>query len=282
MKRMLLALLAAALCLSLAACGSTEPAEDTTRDTTGDTAGASAAENPNEVDTIHYETEKGILVYTGYEFADWALVENNQGLTQDDPVLILTFDFTNKQANPAQVQSAFAIQAFQNGTEINENLSWSSGGAQYDLISDYFSDVLKGGTVSFGRLFPLEDTSPVTIVVSDKDGDENAYQMMTIALDQSTTAATVTEAQVEELLQGTWNLTSSAGGSGSFTFAQGALTVNGNGSVMTGTYTVDLTGRKIAATLQATDGSVSIELPFQSDGSTLQLFNTAGESLVKE
>ena len=44
----------------------------------------------------------------------------------------------------------------------------------------------------------------------------------------------------------------------------------------------DLTGQKIAGTLQATDGSVSIELPFQCDGSTLQLFNTAGENLVKE
>lgn len=275
MKRILLSLLAAALCVSLAACGSTEPAEDT--------AGETATETTNEVDTIHYETEKGTIVYTGYEFADWALVEGNQGLTQNDKVLILKFDFTNKQANPAQVQSAFQIQAFQNGTEINENLSWSSSGAQYDLISDYFSDVLKDGTVSFGRMFPLEDNSPVTIMVSDKDGDENAYQMMTIELDQDTiTAASVTETQVETLLQGTWNLTSSAGGSGSFTFDQGNLTVVGNGSQMNGTYSVDLEGQKIAATLQATDGSVSIELPFQCDGSTLQLFNTAKESLVKE
>ncbi len=274
MKRILLSLLAAALCVSLAACGSTEPAEDT--------AGETTTEPTNEVDTIHYETEKGTIVYTGYEFADWALVENNQGLTQDDKVLIVKFDFTNKQANPAQVQSAFQIQAFQNGTEINENLSWSSGGAQYDLIGDYFSDVLKDGTVSFGRLFPLEDSSPVTIMVSDKDGDENAYQMMTIELDQDTTTAAATASQVEALLQGTWNLTSSAGGSGSFTFDQGALTVVGNGSQMNGTYSVDLEGQKIAATLQATDGSVSIELPFQCDGSTLQLFNTAGENLVKE
>ena len=279
MKRILLSLLAAALCLSLAACGSTETTEETTEDTAGETT----TENSNEVDTINYETEKGTIVYTGYEFADWALVENNQSLTQDDQVLIVKFDFTNKQTNPAQVQSAFQIQAFQNGVEITDNLSWSSGGSQYDLISNYFSDVLKDGTISFGRMYPLTDSSPVTVMVSDKDGDENAYQMMTIDLDQATTAAaSVTEAQVEELLQGTWNLTSSAGGSGAFTFTQGALTVNGGGSVMNGTYTVDLAGQKIAATLQATDGSVSIELPFQCDGSTLQLFNTAGENLVKE
>ena len=280
MKRILLSLLtAAALCLALAACGSTTESGDTTEDTAGETS----AESTNEVDTINYETEKGTIVYTGYEFAEWALVEHNQDLTQDDQVLIVKFDFTNKQANPAQVQSAFQIQAFQNGTEISDNLSWSSSGSQYDLIGNYFSDVLKDGTLSFGKMFPLKDSSPVTIMVSDKDGDENAYQMMTVAVDQETTAAaSVTEAQVEELLQGTWNLTSSAGGSGAFTFDQGTLTVVGGGSQMNGTYTVDLTGQKIAGTLQATDGSVSIELPFQCDGSTLQLFNTAGENLVKE
>ena len=149
------------------------------------------------MDTINSETDKATIVYTGYEFAEWALVENNQGLTQADQVLIVKFDFTNKQANPAQVQSAFRIQAFQNGVEITDNLSWSSGGSQYDLIGNYFSDVLKDGTVSFGKMFPLKDSSPVTIMVSDKDGDENAYQMMTVAVDQETTAAaSVTECLV--------------------------------------------------------------------------------------
>lgn len=280
MKRILLSLLtAAALCLALAACGSTTESGDTTEDTAGETS----AESTNEVDTINYETEKGTIVYTGYEFAEWALVEHNQDLTQDDQVLIVKFDFTNKQANPAQVQSAFQIQAFQNGTEISDNLSWSSSGSQYDLIGNYFSDVLKDGTLSFGKMFPLKDSSPVTIMVSDKDGDENAYQMMTLDLAQAEAAAAETADQVETLLQGTWNITSSAGGSGSFLFDQGTLTVTtGDGQQMTGTYTVDSQGEKLDAILQASNGSVSIELPFQCDGSTLQLFNTAGENLVKE
>lgn len=280
MKRILLSLLAVVFCLSLAACGSGETAGDTAQDT----ASGTTAENPNEVDTISYETEKGTIVYTGYEFAEWALVENNQSLTENDQVLILKFDFTNKQTNPAQVQSAFQIQAFQNGVEITDNLSWSSGGSQYDMISNYFSDVLKGGTISFGCMFPLEDSSPVTIMVSDKDGDENAYQMMTIEIDQDIPAAdsSITEEQVEEMLQGTWNLSSSAGGSGTFTFDQGSLTVVGGGSQMNGTYTIDLAGQMVSATLQATDGSVRIELPFQVEGDALQLFNTAGENLIKE
>ena len=284
MKRILLSLLAAVLCLSLVACGAGAPAGDTTQDTTQDTAGDTAAENPNEVDTINYETELGSIVYTGYEFADWALVENNQGLTENDQVLILKFDFTNKQAKPAQVQSAFQIQAFQNGVEIKSNLSWSSGGSQYDLISNYFSDVLKDGTLSFGCMFPLEDSSPVTVMVSDKDGDENAYQMMTITIDQGATAAdsSVTEAQVEQMLQGTWSISSSAGGSGDFTFDQGSITVVGGGSQMNGTYTIDLAGQIISSSFQATDGTVKIELPFKVEGNTLQLFNTAGENLVKE
>lgn len=278
MKRILLSLLTVlSLVLCLAACGS-----ETTGDTGEDTTTETTAESTNEVDTIHYETEKGTIVYTGYEFAEWALVEHNQDLTQDDQVLIVKFDFTNKQANPAQVQSAFQIQAFQNGTEITDNLSWSSSGTQYDLIGNYFSDVLKDGTLSFGKMFPLKDSSPVTIMVSDRDGDENAYQMMTLDLAQAEAAAAATADQVETLLQGTWSITSSAGGSGSFTFDQGTLTVVGGGSQMNGTYTVDAQGQKIDATLQASDGSVAIELPFQCDGTSLQLFNTAGESLVKE
>ena len=99
MKRILLSLLAVVFCLSLAACGSGETAGDTAQDT----ASGTTAENPNEVDTISYETEKGTIVYTGYEFAEWALVENNQSLTENDQVLIMKFDFTNKQTNPAQV-----------------------------------------------------------------------------------------------------------------------------------------------------------------------------------
>ena len=91
MKRILLSLLAVVFCLSLAACGSGETAGDTAQDT----ASGTTTENPNEVDTISYETEKGTIVYTGYEFAEWALVENNQSLTENDQVLILKFDFTN-------------------------------------------------------------------------------------------------------------------------------------------------------------------------------------------
>ena len=53
MKRILLSLLAVVFCLSLAACGSGETAGDTAQDTVSGTT----AENPNEVDTISYETE---------------------------------------------------------------------------------------------------------------------------------------------------------------------------------------------------------------------------------
>ena len=106
----------------------------------------------------------------------------------------------------------------------------------------------------------------------------------TIDVDQDTTAAdtSITEAQVEEMLQGTWNLSSSAGGSGAFTFDQGSITVVGGGSQMNGTYAIDLAGQIISSNFQATDGTVKIELPFKVEGNTLQLFNTAGENLIKE
>lgn len=236
------------------------------------------------MDTINYETDKGIISYTGYEFAEWDLIENNQGLAEDDQVLILKFDFTNKQAKPAQVQSAFDIQAFQNGVEIKGSLSWSSGGSQYSLISNYFSDVLKDGTVSFGSMFPLEDSSPVTIMVSEKDGDENAYQMMTIDIEQDDTAgaSSITEAQVEKMLQGSWVINSSAGGSGTFTFNQGSVSVSGDGNQMDGTYIIDIDGQKITATFAVTNGNVKIELPFEVDENSLMLFNTEGENLIKQ
>lgn len=275
---------AALLCLcilTLAACGGQEPTPGENTDPAGQQE-TQEESNPNEVDTIQYETEQGTIAYTGYEYADWALVKNNSTLTQEDTVLVLKFDFTNQQTNPAQVQSAFTIQAFQNGVEITENLSYSSGGAQYDLIGNYFADVLKGGTVSFGRLYPLKDNSPVTIMVSERGGDENAYQMMTLDLAQAQAEAQAQADQVEQLLQGTWTLDSSSGNSGTFTFSQGTITVLTGGSSITGTYTIDAAGQQVSGTLQATNGSVNILLPFQLEGDTLTLFNNSGEALVKQ
>lgn len=293
MKRILTILLAALLSLSLlslTACGGQEtnqdadpaPSNTEPQNTGEDTPNEEA--NPNEVASINYETDLGKLVYTDYEYANWALVKNNQELTQDDKVLILKFDFTNKQTKPEQVQSAFYIQVFQNGKEIRDSLAYSStGGAQYDLVGDFFSDVLKDSTISFGKLVPLTDDSPVTIMVSAEDGEEDDYQMMTLDLGQTTTDLTEEDKpQIEKLLQGSWTLSSNAGGSGTFIFDQGKVTMLGGSAPIQGKYLINTDSQKISATLQATNGEVGVELPFQLKDDSLQIFNNAGEALIKE
>ena len=290
MKRILTILLAALLSLSLlslTACGGQEtnqdadpaPSNTEPQNTGEDTPNEEA--NPNEVASIDYETDLGKLVYTDYEYANWALVKDNQGLTQDDKVLILKFDFTNKQTKPKQVQSAFYIQAFQNGKEIQDSLAFSSdGGAQYGLVEDFFSDVLKDSTISFGKLVPLTDDSPVTIMVSATGGEEDDYQMMTLDLGQTTTDLTEEDKpQIEKLLQGSWTHSSD---SVTFVFKQGKITMLAGGTMTLGTYQINADNQEITSTFQASNGKVTIKMPFQLKDDSLQVFNNTGEALIKE
>lgn len=176
MKKILALLLSLVICFSLCACG-----KDDTKNTDNKTT--TEAADSSEVESIDFTVEKGSIKYLGIEKA-------NENLVDEENVYVLKFEYTNKQATPAQCQSTFYIQMFQNSVELNDSLSYSSkGGDQYELVGNFFTNAMNGGTVSFGKLVKVKDNSPITVIVKEK-GTDDSYQTMKIELADFESAAT--------------------------------------------------------------------------------------------
>ncbi len=201
MKKIIALLLAALMCILMCACSSktndnqttdgtannsSEPVSSTTETTEATTETTTAANKE-----LNLDTAKGSIKYVGLEKANEGLV-----LVDAENVVLVKFDFTNKQDKVSQSQSVFGIQFFQNGVEIDDSLPYSSkGGEQYELAHAYFSEVLKGGTVHFACIVKLKDNSPLTILVKDNDNTDN-QKMIEVSVknggkvvDSDTTAA---------------------------------------------------------------------------------------------
>ena len=181
MKKFVLSFLAIMVCFSLMACGMdqgsilpggdisateapvTEPAETT----------PPTEETLPMVEVINMTTENGTITYDGFEAA-------NSGLVDDDNAVIFKFTFTSNSERPIQCQDAFQIKYYQNGVEIDE-CSWTSskGGSHYELCSNYFLELMKGGVNSFARVLSLKNGSPVTLMVLESGNSDN-FQMMEI------------------------------------------------------------------------------------------------------
>ena len=314
MKRVLLGQMIAIAMVVLTACGgntaqttTTASTEESSVDAEDDKAEVSeqTAEAVSEtqeadpmVETIDLSFDEGTLKYVGFEKA-------NEGLTEAANALVFKFDFTNNQAKPAQSQSVFKIQFFQNGAELTNHASYSGkGGEQYELVYAYFSDAMKGGTVSFGMIVLPKDDSPITIMVSRNGGlADDQYQMMEVnisdndvdytameeapveevedAADQSgeaeETGTILSEEEIDELLQGEWELPD---GGGTFYFEDGEMTVSSQGMILVGPYEVNLENTCIDAHFKSNDGQVStIHLPykFDDDGNLILMNNHGGE-----
>lgn len=138
----------------------------------------STSNNPTAY-SIDLTTEKGNLKYVGFEKAnDNLIVYGNQG-NEEKNAIVLKFEFTNLQDTPSAVHSTFEIQLYQNGVEIREASAYSSdGGDQFNLARNYQSTVLKGSTVTFGMIFPVENDSKLSVMIKDKYSDQ--YQMIDI------------------------------------------------------------------------------------------------------
>lgn len=285
LKKLLALLLALCMVFALAACGGdAAPAEETTAAEEAPVEEAPEEEYDPMVDCIDLAFDEGSLRYVSFEPA-------NEGLTDEAGTMVFVFEYTNNETKPAQAQSLFRIQFFQNGVELDTNFTFSSlGGDQYDLVGAFFNEAMNGGTITFGRIIQPKDNSPITIMVSRNGGAEEEYQMMEVALDGATDAAVeemmaaageapaeVTPEEIEELLQGTWTLPG-----GSFTFDNGSISVDAGTAVMNGTYTINTADATIDASIQASDGSVAIHLPYTYENGTLTLFNNNGTALTKE
>lgn len=182
MKKFLALLMAAMMCLMLCACSSSGDKDDSKKDDDSSVVGSESKDDEtNEEEKkednkpIDFTVDGGTIKYVGVERA-------NEGLTDEENVIVVKFAFTSNMDTPAQCQQAFGIKFYQNGVQLDKSLSWSSkGGDQYDLVGDYFSEVMKGGTVTFGRLVQVDDYSPLTIMVNEKLKNDS-YQMMELDL----------------------------------------------------------------------------------------------------
>jgi len=85
--------------------------------------------------------------------------------------------------------------------------------------------------------------------------------------------------EIEAALQGTWSLPD---GSGSFTFNAGAIAALTQGQVFAGTYTIQTAENEITGEFSATDGDVTVQLPYKFEDGTLHVFNNRGVEFVKE
>lgn len=280
-KKWIALALIACLAFALAACGGKEPTDDAsaadpTAATNESTENTTAEEADPYVDSIDLELDDGIIKYVRFEKA-------NEDLTDTENAYIFVFDYTNKQALPAQAQSTFTLKFYQNGAELNTGSSYSSkGGDQYDLVGAFFNEALKDGTVTFGKIVSLTDDSPVTIMAR-RNGGEDAYQMMEVditadAPQADETSADMTAEEVDAAVQGTWILQ----GSNYFTFENGALSVVSGGNVINGTYEINVEEATVDGKLTATDGIVNIHMPYAVEDGVFVLYNNAHEVLEKQ
>ncbi len=157
-KKILAAFLAAALVLSMSACGS-EKTEDTNDDVTvtendSNEVKEEKDEEPADDGVIDFKGETFKVTYTKHEIGtDW----------EGNPCLLYYFNFTNngEEATSAMVTSYF--QCFQNGIECESTFTDESN----EAMDNYSKDIQPGVTLEVCEVFSLEDTSEVTIEASD-------------------------------------------------------------------------------------------------------------------
>lgn len=269
-KRTALVTCAALIALTLCGCGSNG-------NSSNGSGNAQTEEGILEVESIDYSTDRGNIKYGYVEKA-------SEGLTDSKNALVFVFDFTNKQDKPTSASSTFIIEFFQNGAELSDHPSYSSsGGDQFKLVSASSDSAMKDGTVQFGQIVIPKDNSPITILVKPNGYfSDSEYQTMEVDISDldgmAAGAMNASAEQVDTALQGSWSVE----GSGTFTFDQGALTVDASGTVMKGTYEVDEGSSTIVGHLGTTDGSVKVSLPYEyGKESGLKIFNNRNVEMVK-
>lgn len=183
MKKILVLGLTLVIALSMSACGGKnddgEKSKQVNQSSEQNIANR-AEENENKgnsprVDILDFSTEKGSIKYVGIEKADSSVVKDDNGV-------LVKYEFTNKQADPASAQNTFGYTYFQNGVEVDTYHSFTVVGNQYDYHKRFSGAVMNGATASVGDYVKLSDHSPLTIMVKDYQTDE--YQMMEISVSE--------------------------------------------------------------------------------------------------
>lgn len=294
MKKLFVNVLCFVIAMSLCACGASPVitndsgaatvTESNTERTDGENQGVTEKEN-SEID---FTLDEGNIKFVKFDKAD-------PELTDQENALIFIFDYTNYQDRPSNVQGTFWIRCFQNGAELNDSVSYRVvDKEQYYLIQSFYSEALKGGTVTFGKLVYPKDNSPITIMV-EKQGSKDEYQMMEVDIsapssenkNSGTTGETqgsadadvvtdVSAEEVDELLQGTWELPN-----GKFVFRHGNVIIYPTDAVLAGTYEINTGDSAVVVTVKASDGDVKMTLSFEYSNGALTLRNNRGVELTK-
>ena len=148
-----------------------------------------------------------------------------------------------------------------------------------EAVDNFFNTAMKDGTMPIARTFMLKEDSPLTIMAEYKSSGD--YQMMELDISAQSGGETGGDAvdaeTIDAALQGGWSLMGNV-----FSFTNGALTVAfTNGQSVSGTYTIDTEASAINGTLQATDGSSNISLPYKYEDGALTLYNNQGQALER-
>ncbi|MDY4429764.1 hypothetical protein [Evtepia sp.] len=132
-------------------------------------------------DAIALTTMDGMaeIKYAGYEYMPaGVLTDDTVDLSK---VIVIFMDYTNhREDEPKEMQGDFWYRVFQNGVELDSSFC-SYYSDKYAPISDFYKAVMMGGTVTTGRFFLLEDSSPITIMVNEQSHNDNK-QSMTVEL----------------------------------------------------------------------------------------------------
>lgn len=169
-KKILVAILATTMALSITACGGESPSPDAE---TESNAEESAIEETNDVtddsgfeivDNINIDTNEISLKYTGYNIVDGT---DNDG----NPIkeIVVYFDFSNKTSVSERIHEAVSIDAFQNGVQLTNWLGDVDGN---ESVENSYKNIIDGATLNVGVIFELEDTeNAVKIRISNSYSD---------------------------------------------------------------------------------------------------------------
>ncbi len=96
-------------------------------------------------------------------------------------------------------------------------------------------------------------------------------------VEESTEAKVISAEDVDTALQGVWD----CNGAGTFTFSNGTLTMETQGTTLSGTYEIDTEASQITGTINASDKNLQIAIPYTYED-TLKIYNNNNQELTKQ
>ena len=165
MKSVLTKLITVSISLSLLACGQSGSGS----------SGMSTGSGNSSSDSLHMELKTGTLDYVDYEYVGKGFYSDETG----DPTktVCFNFDYTNLEDTPKMYYQDFWVNAYQNGTELENPSGYTYSNAP-ESAGNTMKEVLQNGTIRVGVIFVLQDDSPVTLIAKHNGGSERSNQLV--------------------------------------------------------------------------------------------------------